>query len=59
MEDVGTLKAEREVIEKELKDPITDIGKAMPIDQFSSVYSPFYCLFVFSTQVFASTERDR
>ena len=39
MEDVGTLKAEREVIEKELKDPVTDIGKATPIDQFSGIRS--------------------
>ena len=48
MEDVGTLKAEREVIEKELKDPITDIGKATPTEQLGSIYNPLYYHFVYS-----------
>lgn len=37
MEDVGTLKAEREVIEKQLKDPMTDISEATPPRRFGSV----------------------
>ena len=59
MEDVGTLKAEREVIEKELKDPTTDIGKATPFDQFSGICSLLFCHLVCSTQVLASAEGVR
>ena len=31
MEDVKTLKAEREVLEKQLKEPVTDISKPHPL----------------------------
>ena len=48
MEDVGTLKAEREVIEKGLKDPITDIGKATPFEQIGGIYNALYHHFAYS-----------